>query len=469
MKKKKLSQWITTAVIIAINVVLWAIPSNIAYLVAQHRDVLLSRYSVAHLSWILFLLPVSAAGLYLTWANEKNKRKRHFQVIAFSLSILLSLCVIDLGLRLVTPRRYVRQTGLHHRIPNTKKDGVTKDVPPAAFSYPHAPEGYPPIDFILTVDSRGYRNQTDRNQYDILVIGDSFTEGSGVSDEQVWPVLLAKKSEKAVYNLSISGGHPGTYLESLKQFGLALSAKVVLCTLYEGNDFRNSNFDADKEGLAYNIQLFFKRSPVHRYIQDGIIRTLGPIGSRRADKLGEKGGPLVPLSWLPLAIPAGPDANYYTFQIKDLLQHYVTKEEFLQSQGCQKSFQALRKIKTICLQKNIRLVVVYAPDKSHVVLPLVKETLAPELLHQYLSLKADDLPPPVELKRTLLSRLEVEETIFADFCRQESIEFLSLTQALQQQILAGRQAYFTYDQHWTPLGQQIAAETVWQYLQSHAN
>jgi hypothetical protein len=469
MEKKKRSQWITTAVIAAINIVLWAIPSNIAYLVAQHRDVLLSRYSVTHLSWISFLLPVSAAGLYLTWANEKNKRKRHFQVIAFSLSILLSLCVIDLGLRLITPQRYVRQTGLHHRIPNTKKDGVTKDVPPAAFSYPHAPVGYPPVDFILTIDQRGFRNQTDLKQYDILAIGDSYTEGSGVSDEQAWPGLLAKKSEKSVYNLSVSGGHPGTYLESLRQFGLALSPKVVLCTIYEGNDFRDSNYKETKEGVGHDIQLFFKRSPVRRYIQDAMIRYLGPIGSGCTKKLGEKGGPLYPLSWLPLAIPAGPNAKYYTFQIKDLLQHYVTKEEFLQSQGCRQSFQALREIKTICLKKNIRLVVVYAPDKSHVVLPLVQNTLSPDLLHQFLSLKADNLPTPAKLKESLLSRLEEKEAIFADFCRQESIEFLSLTQALQQEILAGRQAHFTYDQHWTPIGQQITAETIWQYLQSHSN
>ena len=210
---------------------LWAIPSNIAYLVAQHRDVLLSRYSVAHMSWILLLLPVSTAALYLTWASEKNKRKRHFQMIALSLSLLLSLCVVDLSLRLIIPRRYVQQNGLHHRIPNTQKEDVTKDVPTTAFSYSHAPAGYPPIDFILTIDQRGFRNQTDLNQYEILAVGDSFTEGSGVTDEQAWPVLLAKKSEKNVYHLSVSGGHPGTYLESLKQFGLALSPKVVLCTI----------------------------------------------------------------------------------------------------------------------------------------------------------------------------------------------------------------------------------------------
>ena len=464
----KTKKWITTAVIAAGNIVLWAIPSNIAYLVAQHRDVLLSRYSVAHMTWLLLLLPISTLALYLTWANEKNKRKRQLQVIALSISILLSLCVVDLALRLVSSRRYVRQAGLHHRMPNTEKKGVTLDVPPAAFSYPNAPNGYRPINFILTVDHRGFRNQTDLKQYDILAIGDSYTEGSGVSDEQAWPVRLAKKNEKNVYNLSVSGGHPDTYLESLKQFGLGLSPKIVLCALYEGNDFRNDNFKEAKKEVGYDIQLFFKRSPIRRYIKEAIIRYLGSVGSSRAEKLGKKGGPLFPVSWLPLAIPEGDDAKYYTFQIKDLLQHYVSKEQFFQSIGCQQSFHALRQIHKICRTKNIRLIVIYVPDKSHVVLPLVKDTLSPDLLHQFLALKADDLPEPHELKDTLFTRLEEKEAIFADFCRQESIEFLSLTKALRREILAGRQAYFTYDQHWTPIGHQITAETVWQYLKTNS-
>lgn len=464
MNKKK--KWITTVVIAAGNIVLWAIPSNIAYLVAQHRDVLLSRYSVAHMTWLLLLLPISAAVLYLIWANEKNKRKRQFQVIALSISILLSLCVVDLALRLVSSRRYVRQAGLHHRMPNTEKKGITLDVPPTAFSYPNAPNGYRPINFILTVDHRGFRNQTDLKQYDILAIGDSYTEGSGVSDTQAWPVQLATKSEKNVYNLSVSGGHPDTYLESFKQFGLALSPKIVLCALYEGNDFRNDNFKEAKKGVGYDMQLFFKRSPIRRYIKEAIIRYLGPVGSSRAEKLGEKGGPLFPLSWLPLAIPEGPEAKYYTFQIKDLLQHYVSKEQFFQSIGCQQSFHALRQINKICRTKNIRLIVVYTPDKSHVVLPLVKDTLSPDLLHEFLALKADDLPDPHELKDTLFTRLKEKEAIFADFCRQESIEFLSLTKALRREILVGRQAYFTYDQHWTPLGHKIVAQTLAQHLTS---
>ena len=44
------------------------------------------------------------------------------------------------------------------------------------------------------------------------------------------------------------------------------------------------------------------------------------------------------------------------------------------------------------------------------------------------------------------------------FCRQEAIEFISLTEILRQQMLAGRQAYFTYDQHWSPEGHRIVAE-----------
>jgi hypothetical protein len=54
--------------------------------------------------------------------------------------------------------------------------------------------------------------------------------------------------------------------------------------------------------------------------------------------------------------------------------------------------------------------------------------------------------------------MDTFEEVMRQFCRQEAIEFISLTEILRQQMLAGRQAYFTYDQHWSPEGHRIVAE-----------
>jgi hypothetical protein len=81
-----------------------------------------------------------------------------------------------------------------------------------------------------------------------------------------------------------------------------------------------------------------------------------------------------------------------------------------------------------------------------------------------MALKQRGLPSPDRLMDVVLDRLKVKESAVAEFCRKESIEFVSLTQPLRQVMAEGRQVYLTYNQHWTPIGHEIAAETLAHYL-----
>jgi hypothetical protein len=68
----------------------------------------------------------------------------------------------------------------------------------------------------------------------------------------------------------------------------------------------------------------------------------------------------------------------------------------------------------------------------------------------------------------VLARLGVKESAIEEFCRQQSIEFVSLTEPLRRKISEGQQAYFTYDQHWTPIGHEVAADTLYLYLRNNS-
>ena len=57
----------------------------------------------------------------------------------------------------------------------------------------------------------------------------------------------------------------------------------------------------------------------------------------------------------------------------------------------------------------------------------------------------------------------IENTV-AGFCNDNQIEFISLTQVIREQTSLGKQTYFTYDAHWSPDGNAIAAETITNYL-----
>lgn len=476
--RKKNDKWIITTVVIVANLVLWAVPSDLAYNVAQERDILLGRYTVDRFVMLFLLVLLSVLVLCFVWSKKKNRTKEDlFRFLAVSVSVIVSIVVVDVYLRLTQRRHYIKKDNYYYRVPNEVNAGVAKDVPTKIFSYPRTPPGYPDIEYALTTDKRGFRNKSDLEKYDVVVLGDSFAEGSNVSDGQVWAVLFAEKSGMTVYNLGMSAGSPVTYLEALRRFALGMSPKTVVCMLYEGNDFRAANFSEENIEGHRSLEDIFRTSPLRRAIMGALVRYLGPINiswqkdlesggsSNKADSFAPS-HPLYAVSWLPLAIPDGPQARYYAFKVKRLLAHCVSREDFINSGGWQATFEFLGEIKKVCDENGIRLIIIYAPDKPHTLLPLVSDRLSPDKLRAFMALREENLPPAEELMETVLEHLPIQESVVEEFCRQESIEFVSLTEPLRQKTLEGGQTYFTYDQHWTPVGHEVAAETLRLYMES---
>ncbi|MEA2082846.1 MAG: hypothetical protein U9O82_01115 [Thermodesulfobacteriota bacterium] len=74
------------------------------------------------------------------------------------------------------------------------------------------------------------------------------------------------------------------------------------------------------------------------------------------------------------------------------------------------------------------------------------------------------MPAPDKTVQTLLANMDAQEEAVKELCKQESIEFISLTDELRRTIRKGNQAYYTYDMHWSPVGHRVVAETVYRYL-----
>jgi len=79
-----------------------------------------------------------------------------------------------------------------------------------------------------------------------------------------------------------------------------------------------------------------------------------------------------------------------------------------------------------------------------------------------------ELPPVEEFIGVLSSRIEAREGVVRAWCEKSGIAFLSLTPALRDAVDAGRQAYYTYDQHWTPEGHEVTAAEVVRFLTADA-
>ncbi|MCH7700930.1 MAG: SGNH/GDSL hydrolase family protein, partial [Planctomycetes bacterium] len=297
--------------------------------------------------------------------------------------------------------------------------------------------------------------------YDAVVLGDSFAEGSRVTDGDCWPDKLSQASGLSVYNLGMSGYAPQHYLASLVEVGLALHPKTVFCLLYEGNDVRSAKVTSKPESRKDRL---FKSSPLRQKLDDLILGAFAPIGAKRQLKELEM------LSWLPLSVSAEGSGPHYAFAPKQLLSLCVDPESLVNGKRWKATTEILRDMNARCVAAGAELVLVYAPTKAHVVLPLVADRLPAEKVHAFAALRAkDSLPPPQQFLESLPDRMDAYETVAQQWCEEEGIEFISLTPPLRQAAAAGRQIYYTYDQHWTPVGHEVVAQVVARYCINRAN
>jgi hypothetical protein len=439
--------------------VLWIVPSNVLKLVAREQHVLLGRYSRTHFGWIIGVAVVTMALAPILLAGEARAvRRRSFALIACLLVFVPSAFVADLLLRLRTSYPYVPDRVVYHRPPNAKYELEYVDQPEVHRSYPARRPGFGRVACKLTYDAAGYRNAGVPATCDLVAVGDSFTEGSRVSDDQCWPARLASLNSQTVYNLGTSGYSPPEYLAALKAYGLGKKPRFVLCMLYEGNDFRSTSLEV-KSGIT--IRQWIKTSPLLMTFNQWLIDTLGPINTD-----GPFRGSDV-LSWMPFQVPSGPEGKYYAFAPKQILELSVSKDEF---DGSPQWFAAkglLRELNATCALAGSKMVIVYAPNKGHVVFPLAADHLPAEKVRAYAALRSQQpLPEPAEFMRQTLEELGSREEVIAAWCQRQGIPFVSLTPAMRAAAAAGQQVYYTYDQHWTPVGHEVAARTIGAFCRS---
>ncbi|UCC30397.1 MAG: hypothetical protein JSU86_19625 [Phycisphaerales bacterium] len=454
-------QKIWLAVVILVNLALWLIPSDIVEQIARDRHTMLGRYSRQHFTWIIGVAVVSLISFYVDWSTGERYKRRWFQVMATLLFLIPVLGAIDFAVRGPEAGHYVHDALAYHRPVNAEFEITFEDKPEALRTYPEAPPGYGSVNCTGRTDKRGFRNQTDLTEYDIVVLGDSFAEGSKVSDEHAWTVRLAEKSGLTVYNLGMSGYDPLHYLASLQRYGLALKPRYVLCMLYEGNDFRSAKSDRKRKSpsVSKRLKRYLKQSPIVSTADDFLIRTFGPINCAGPVKGIEI------LDWLPLAIPAGPEAKYYAFAPKQLRDLYQSKEDFSRDRHWLNPRRLLADMDKLCRQAGRRLIVVYAPTKTHVTLPIVTDRLPAESVRAFTAISyKKDLPEPTTFLASLLQRIDAKESVVGDWCQRESIPFIRLAKALRNAATDGTQVYYTYDQHWTPQGHEVVAEAIHEFL-----
>lgn len=104
-----------------------------------------------------------------------------------------------------------------------------------------------------TTDGLGFKNpahMANQDQVDIVVVGNSFTEGMGVAVDKIWPTLLTSRGYPT-YNLAVQGYAPTQMEGSLRQFGLRFKPKYIVIA-YCATTYRREKAFLDHEYAIKN-------------------------------------------------------------------------------------------------------------------------------------------------------------------------------------------------------------------------
>ncbi|MFZ0548899.1 MAG: hypothetical protein WAM60_25840 [Candidatus Promineifilaceae bacterium] len=454
------------------------------------------------LQFFLFLLFWAAAYVILSWGRSAKKKPFYLSiVITFLISFLLSGVLAEFFFRARTayiPREvlkslpgggeYIRkdmyvyddapiEVGRRfHPGENTLLDGQSHEIVTwnglDRFIYQPTPDK---IRVHFVTDENGFRNMPPlKNQYDIVVAGDSFS--TGVEVETPWPVLLSQNSEQSVINLAIPGYGSQAESASVRLYGLDKNPKTIIMAYFEGNDLRDAQFYAEARDQNLSLaQYQAAGAPWNRRLVTLAGLRLLAVGLDRLVGLHTQSPERDGLT-KPAVYPAEVTINGRRMALS-FLDGYTAmltaqQSEIEASENWRETTAAFLEMQQLAEANNRRFVLVYIPSKPHIYLPLLPVETANAITSTAGRIKIEDgqIIPDVSLDgvpyEAFMAHIDDQAVIVANFAQAHNIEFLDLTLVFQEQAAQGKMLYFSLGTHWNPSGHELAAQTIESYLSS---
>jgi hypothetical protein len=316
------------------------------------------------------------------------------------------------------------------------------------------------FDTRININSLGYRgkdfNAAKGDARRVLVIGDSFTFGWGVNDEETYPSRLqdllaaqAPSTRIEVINAGFAACYsPDTYYLYLKTEGLALQPDLIVVGIFVGNDldspfaFENEWVETDAAGLPTRIRNR-NTQVVDNYLLPSRIplRYRTPVLSRSHvfQGLFDLWWEVAPKikAWMPGSVATTVYAESHTQADDDQVPNiyrlrYPERTEEVYAR-VQKLFAAMHELAS---SAGIPIVFMVIPEGGQ---------MSP---NAFSGLPADPVRPQKEL---------------ATFFDGNGMKHFDLLPWLRERS-GGRRVYFPLDGHWNALGNELAAEGLAAFL-----
>jgi hypothetical protein len=286
-------------------------------------------------------------------------------------------------------------------------------------------------------DEHGFRNASSAGPVDVVFLGDSFTEGDGVREEQTFVQLVGAATKLSVRNLGVGGYGPPQQLLVLQRHGLPARPRAIVWQIFEGNDL------ADAERFA-----LWRKNPDQpvpsmgeRYLTHSLFRRVLNKTVRSAAASSQAPGQL-----------STPDGQVLPLSSRDLKPYHPTLPAMIPL-GMAETQRSIAAGYRACRSRCVPLLVVFVPLEVRVLKPFIL------------------FSGPNERDRALPAGLTTASTDFAStlgrFCRQLGCSFLDLYPRLSERAHQNWQKlYILGDGHLDTAGHQLVADEVVRWLRS---
>ena len=192
--------------------------------------------------------------------EKKIMKKISFYIVGLSFSIILALVLCEILSRIIFGGVFRNDPVLKRNAENNLIYQGNQSSRFISFEW----------DVQIDINSFGFRDDEgiyENGKKKILILGDSFTEGFGVSHENTFSKKLEKRLIKenfnySVLNAGITGNNLVDYVEIYNTYFKNFSdIKVVLIALFVGNDLKDNNTlrkvtNLKKEKLFFRLKYF---------------------------------------------------------------------------------------------------------------------------------------------------------------------------------------------------------------------
>lgn len=375
------------------------------------------------------------------------KSARLLRFLVISLSVIFVLCVLEIpaAINFVNYGRVIGPAALDRFAATNKGDPDLLHIHPPHSHFTGESRGgnitsgfrIPQSEMSLYqwdvgYDRNGFRNDVDLENADIAVIGDSFVEEITIPSTQLITSLLSKLQGQVVANLGQYGYGPLEELAVLKRFALPLHPHTVAWMFFEGNDLKDvihyRGATAELRKAPHFWSAFWDRSFTYNaltQVYEQFKRASKPLGIKRSGIFETSNG--------------DKRTVYFVYSSPGLSKNDLSALE--------ETVGTLAAAHRLCVAQRARLIFVFIPTKFRVLR------------------KFCQFPPQSECRNWAVNDLP-EYLRKALMSISSEIGYLDLTPVLQDAAKGGILPYYPDDDHWSPEGHKIAAETIRAYLLS---